>query len=299
MVDRRLKYQGCIQGLAAGDSIGAQYEGGPIERFIWWMIGTTDSKEMRWTDDTQMTVDIANSILEHGKLEQTELALQFSRSYKWTRGYGPGAARILKKIKNGEDWRQASKSVYPKGSFGNGAAMRSTVLALFYPESRKEVKEAARRSAEITHCHPIGIDGARIMAIAAQELLRDSSFEQLLETLIQESETDELESGLRKTSIAIENAELSDPKKIIKELGNGMTAPTSIPLSLYIYCQYSKKTFSELISFTQDCGGDVDTIGAMAGSLWGLINGPPVIKGKRIEKWAELQQLADKIYEII
>jgi ADP-ribosylglycohydrolase len=53
------------------------------------------------------------------------MAHRFARSYRWSRGYGPGAARLLKRIARGQDWESASVSVYPSGSYGNGGAMRA------------------------------------------------------------------------------------------------------------------------------------------------------------------------------
>lgn len=47
--------------------------------------------------------------------------LQFSGE----RGYGPGAAKVLKHIAAGMPWQQARLQVYAQGSWGNGGAMRA------------------------------------------------------------------------------------------------------------------------------------------------------------------------------
>jgi len=125
------QFSGCLLGLATGDTLGAPYEGGPLERLVWRMIGRTSEGRLRWTDDTQMALDLATSLLEEDGVQPDAIAKRFASSYLWSRGYGPGAARVLKRIRRGERWEAASKAVYAEGSYGNGAAMRAPVLALF------------------------------------------------------------------------------------------------------------------------------------------------------------------------
>ena len=90
------KFIACLLGLAYGDAICAAYEGGIIERLLWRLIGRTKANELRFTDDTQMSLDIAQSFITQGKLDQNKLAYAFAKSYQWSRGYGPSAAKILK-----------------------------------------------------------------------------------------------------------------------------------------------------------------------------------------------------------
>ena len=78
-----------------------------------------------------MALDLAESLLEENGVSPEALASRFAASYRWSRGYGPGTAQVLKRIRRGEAWESASRAIYPEGSFGNGAAMRSPVLALF------------------------------------------------------------------------------------------------------------------------------------------------------------------------
>ncbi len=48
---------GSVLALALGDAFGAPYEGGILERAVWALIGRRNGKR-RWTDDTQMTIDV-------------------------------------------------------------------------------------------------------------------------------------------------------------------------------------------------------------------------------------------------
>jgi poly(ADP-ribose) glycohydrolase ARH3 len=123
--------QGAVLGLALGDALGAPFEGGMLERMVWTLICKTRRKDRgktRWTDDTQMTMDVMASLIHCNKVNQDDLAQRFAESYRWSRGYGPGAAKVFKKIRRGTPWQTASRSVYGEGSFGNGGAMRAPTV---------------------------------------------------------------------------------------------------------------------------------------------------------------------------
>lgn len=57
------KFNGCLLGLALGDAFGAPREGGPLERLLWLLIGKTRDGCRRWTEDTQMSLDLAESLI--------------------------------------------------------------------------------------------------------------------------------------------------------------------------------------------------------------------------------------------
>ena len=105
-------YSGCFYGLALGDALCAPYEGGILERGLWKLIGKTKAGETRYTDDTQMSLDVAQSLLEQGKVDQDHLATKFASNYRWSRGYGPGAAKMLKKIRKGISWQEVNRQRY-------------------------------------------------------------------------------------------------------------------------------------------------------------------------------------------
>ena len=101
--DLEQRCRGAVFGLALGDALGAPHEGGPVERLLWRWLGSTRDGRRRFTDDTQMALDLADSLLRCGKVDQDDLAATFANSYRWSRGYGPTAARVLKRIRGGLD----------------------------------------------------------------------------------------------------------------------------------------------------------------------------------------------------
>ena len=134
-------------GAIAGDIIGSVYEANNIK--------TTDfplfSKDSRFTDDTVLTIAVADSLL-YGENLVDKLKEYYAR-YPHV-GYG---ARFIQ-------WAK-SDSREPYNSFGNGSAMRVSSVGFAFNTTR-EVLEQAKKAAEVTHNHVEGIKGAQATATA-------------------------------------------------------------------------------------------------------------------------------------
>ena len=291
------QFTGCLLGLATGDALGAPHEGGLIERWIWRLLGRTADGRLRWTDDTQMALDLAESLLEESALRADALARRFASSYRWSRGYGQGAARLLKRIRRGEPWETAATAVYAQGSFGNGAAMWAPVLALFFAVDRGELVEAARTSAKITHAHPLGIEGAVLIALSTQLLLGGATAADVLAAVGRQCLMPEFSSRLELAARWVEQGAASAPREVAKRLGNGITAPASCPTALYVALHHLERPFDEMMRFIINCGGDVDTIGAMAGALWGAVNGAGRLPAIALEARERLVDVASRMFQ--
>lgn len=290
------QFAGCVLGLATGDALGAPYEGGLLERLVWRVIGRTSDGCLRWTDDTQMSLDLAESLLNEDSARPEVLAKRFASSYHWSRGYGPGAARVLKRIRRGEPWEAAAKAVYPEGSYGNGAAMRAPVLALFFARDRKGLLAATRTSARVTHAHPLGVEGAVLIALAAHALLEGRSAAQLLDIVRAECATPEIVERMRTVTAWIESTAMPSPRDVATKLGTGTTAPTSCPTALYVALRHLETSFEAMMEFIIACRGDVDTIGAMAGALWGIVNGAERLPHVHLEARDMLADVATRMF---
>jgi poly(ADP-ribose) glycohydrolase ARH3 len=164
--DQGASFVGSLLGLALGDAFGAPIEGGPLGRALWSVIGTTADGRLRWTDDTQMSLDLAESLISCRSVDQDDIARRFAQGYRWSRGYGRSTARILKLVRDGVHWRAAHTRVFRNGSFGNGGAMRAPVIGLFCAHDMERVAAHARETAVITHAHPLGQEAAVLVALA-------------------------------------------------------------------------------------------------------------------------------------
>ena len=271
------QFQGCLIGLALGDAMCAPFEGGVIERKLWKVIGTTKNNKIRYTDDTQMTMDVASSLIQHQGINQDALAKKFAESYQWSRGYGPTAAKLLKGIKRGKDWRKLNKKYFKDGSFGNGAAMRVAPVALVYSKkSTKQLFVNVKKTAVITHAHPDAIIGAYNIAFAIAAMLNGKQ-QSFLEQLIAINH-ERYQYKLELARDWLQSDDAISKKDIVYYLGNGIQAMESTVTAIYIAMRFLQSDYSEMIAFIQKLGGDSDTIAAMSGAIWGAKNGLHAIK---------------------
>ena len=144
-------------GAIIGDMIGAPYEfdqGDKTKVFPLW------GRRSQFTDDSVMSLAVAEALLEAGDCEESEFKRVLIYSMRhWGRNYpyaGYGSMFI--------HWL-ADRDPQPYGSYGNGSAMRVSPAGWFYPTIER-TREAARWTAEVTHNHPEGVKGAEAVASA-------------------------------------------------------------------------------------------------------------------------------------
>ena len=148
-----------------------------------------------YTDDTQMTLALATSLVEKGIADPEDISLKYAEFYEPRRGYGSAAHKVMGALLNGADYRQTGRMEFPNGSFGNGGAMRIAPIGLAYRHASDEVlRQAVDGALLCTHVHSEAIDGAFIQAKAVAMLATAADCtgfdrRQLVETLIGESRT--------------------------------------------------------------------------------------------------------------
>jgi poly(ADP-ribose) glycohydrolase ARH3 len=176
------RFEGCLVGLAVGDALGGKFEaqtGDAIRaRFSTAAhLIAYPQEEIWYTDDTQMTIGVAEALIEHGEIVEEALCRAFVANYVSARGYGWGARAVLDAMEDGRDYRAVAEQHFPGGSFGNGAAMRVAPVGLLFRDHRARLWEQARLSALPTHVHPLGIEGAQLLALAAALCSRMERFD--------------------------------------------------------------------------------------------------------------------------
>lgn len=259
-------------GLALGDALCAGREGGPLEQLLWRLIGKTGGLH-RYTDDTQMALDLAGHFINQRSIVPDVLAADFARSYRWSRGYGPSTAHVLKQIRSGVDWRVATRSKHPAGSYGNGAAMRAPVLALAYLGKPIEMENAIVAASSITHPHPSAIMGARLICLAVAAGLNDVGDADLLGHLAAVAAGSDYERPLAQVRTFLTHPDIPEPVNLRQALGTGTAAVESCPAAIFLGLRFRDRPIAELVAYVNRCRGDTDTIAAMAGALWGSCNG--------------------------
>jgi len=143
-------------GAFIGDIIGSRFEFDRSPKTTEFDLFT---EECEFTDDTVMTVAVANALIEAGidAGEDTvkDLLIRYMKEYG--RKY-PGAGYGGRFC----DWL-FSDNTKPYGSYGNGSAMRVSSAGWLY-DTIDRTREVARWTSEVTHNHPEGIKGAESVA---------------------------------------------------------------------------------------------------------------------------------------
>lgn len=228
-----------MYGAILGDIIGSPYEfdmGNKSKDFPLF------SKNSTYTDDTVMTIAVADAFLgaseDEGGIRQRLIASmqRFGRLFPRA-GYGGMFRRWLR-----------SDNPQPYGSFGNGSAMRVASVAWLY-DDLDTVQHMARLSAEVTHNHPEGIKGAEATA-SAIFLARTGSTKAQIKAYMEEGFGYDLSrtcDEIRPTYHHVESCQETVPEAITAFLEG--------------------KSFEDVIRTAVSLGGDCDTLTCIAGSI--------------------------------
>ncbi|MDR1212727.1 MAG: ADP-ribosylglycohydrolase family protein [Propionibacteriaceae bacterium] len=237
-------------GAIIGDIVGSPYE------FDHSAIKTTDfeffSDQSSWTDDTVMTVAVAEALLRRPASEAEAKAALVESMRRWGReialptgGYG---ARFYHWL-HGDD-------PTPYGSYGNGSAMRVSAAGWLYP-TLAETEHWAELTAAVTHNHPEGVKGAQATA-AAIFLAR---------------------TGHSKVEIGLYVAarfgyDLSRSLDQIRPTYHHLeSCQETVPEAITAFLE--SDSFESAIRLAVSLGGDSDTLAAIAGSVAEAFYGIP------------------------
>ncbi len=308
------KFIGCMLGTHVGDALGMPVEGydyktievkyGELREMLDARMGAGT-----YTDDTEMMIGIAESLVECKGFNGRDMADRFVKLYNPERGYGGGTVKALSLIKEGIDWNFAGERVFGGGSFGNGSSMRIAPIGAFYYDKTDDLRKIAYESSNITHAHMFGREGAALQAYAVAKAINSNPSEEL----DKQSFVSDLISFVSDEG-RVYNAKLQHIKKlleyvpdkaeVINRLGNDSSAPNSVPTAIYSFISHSYD-FEDSVSYAVSLGGDTDTIGAMTGAISGAYHGKKGIPQRWLDMLEngergrdDIEMLAEKLWEI-
>lgn len=294
------KFEGCILGLAIGDALGMPAEGmsrekikeifGELREFMPSPYG--DLKAGQWTDDTEQTILLAESILETVYFNPSNFAEKLKNWYlSGGRRIGPTTRIAVINLLRGATWQNS-------GVFSDtcGSSMRVAPIGLVYHFNLNLVENYAEISSGITHKSPTAIAGSIAVAIAIACKVLDFSDEEMLEEVVKRVEKhDQLLADKITLAYEIKDKELD---YAIEKLGNSISVLDAVPMSFY--CVFSSKNFEKCVIRSANCGGDTDSISAIAGAIKGAegVENIPDRLIKGLEDSDYLIELANRLYEL-
>jgi len=293
------KFVGCMIGTHAGDALGMPVEGydykaieahfGELRQMLDARLGVGT-----YTDDTEMMIAIAESLVECKEFNGRDMANRFVNLYNPERGYGGGTANALSSIRTGIEWNLAGERVFGGGSFGNGSSMRIAPIGAFCYDGPVELRKIAYDSSRITHAHPLGKEGAALQAFAVAKAITSDPAEELdkqsfILDLIQfiSNEGNIYKAKLLHIKGLLERK--PDKAEVIKKLGNDSSAPNSVPTAIYSFLSHSHD-FEDSVVYAVSLGGDTDTIGAMTGAISGGYHGKKGIP----DRWLDVLENGER-----
>ena len=217
-------------GAIAGDIIGSVFEHHAIKSTQFPLF----SRYSGFTDDTVLTVAIADSILK--KVDYATSLKTFGQKYPYA-GYGSSFFR----------WIFSSDS-RPYNSWGNGSAMRVSPVGFAF-DSMEDVLSEAKKSAEVTHNHPEGIKGAQATALAVFMARSGKS-----KATIKQEISDRFGYNLDRA--------LDD---IRPHYSFDISCQGSVPEAIIAFLE--GKDFEDAIRKAISLGGDSDTLACIAGGI--------------------------------
>ncbi len=221
-----------LLGTITGDIIGSVYES--RRHSIKSIDFPLFSQYSRFTDDTVMTIAIAEWILTGNNL--VEIMQKYGNKYP-NAGYG----RAFK------EWLKA-ESPLSYNSWGNGSAMRVSPVGWAF-ETLEDTLEAAKASAEVTHNHPEGIKGAQAIA-ASIYLARTGKTKTEIKEFIEKT----FGYNLHRTCEDIRPTYRFDS-----------SCQGSVPESIIAFLESTD--YESAVRLAVSMGGDADTMAAIAGSI--------------------------------
>ncbi len=237
-----------ILGAIIGDISGSRFEFNPIKSKNFELLPTKEQQSFNenglfctFTDDTIMTIAIANALLDSkGDLKSvSQLAIKnmkyFGNKYPLA-GYG---ARFY-------SWLHMS-TTEPYNSYGNGSAMRISAVP-YFAKNLDEVKLLSKLVTEVTHNHPEGIKGAETTAICIWLALNGYSKEHIKKYV---------EDNYYKLDFNYEN--------LVKNYTFDESCQNSVPQSIFAFI--ISNSYEDAIKTAISMGGDADTMACIAGGI--------------------------------
>lgn len=281
---------GCLVGLAVADALGAQVEFWPRSRVR--QMYPNGLREMRksglwkageFTDDTDMALLLAKSLLIHGELNAGDIAKRFSKWSHNAKDVGNQVRRVTSMIGYGENPEECARQDYrnhPNNAAGNGAVMRCAPVAIFRSESVPMLLADSRRSARITHGDPKAQSSCVLVNMAILHMMQGGDKQSPWQHGMKFLTPLERESWARLPEIASLHEE---------EISSGGYTVNTVEAAFWSFVH--SNSFEEAVERAACLGDDADTVAAVTGALAGAYYGYASIPQRWIKSLVDEERI--------
>ncbi|MGW1879262.1 ADP-ribosylglycohydrolase family protein [Streptomyces sp. NPDC001975] len=307
-MERMERAVAAVVGSAVGDALGAPFEFGPPGAFSarfpqpgcgGEMCGGGGWEPGEATDDTQMAVLVAESLLQRGGPDLPDI---FARFQRWAaadpKDIGLQTEDVLT---NGMPWDLAAAIHFQvnQRAAGNGSLMRASTSAVYFARAgQSATMDAARRIAALTHGDRAAWEGTAIFHELIRLCLAGADPLCALPDVL-----DLIHPDHRQRYATVVAADWH-PDQATEF--NGAVWPC---LGSAVWALRSTSSFEDAMRAAIDVGGDTDTVAAVTGALAGAYHGLEAIPvrwteplhvplpgfGGRVLRLADLIDLAHRL----
>jgi ADP-ribosyl-[dinitrogen reductase] hydrolase len=248
----------------------------------------TDSRLWRageYTDDTQMALLIAESLLAKKGFEPSDLAHRFQTWAATAKDVGVQTRAVVNMagyLSDPEGCSSRYHAAHPNSSAGNGAVMRCAPVAIFCLNSLEQLVKVSRASARVTHHDPRPQSSCVILNAWIQAAICRGVRDARAEAIALLSETE------RATWHRLEEIDAYGEDDI---MSSGYTVHT---LEAAAWSFLTTESYEEAVIRAANLGDDADTVAAVCGALAGAFYGYLAIPSK----WRDQLQSEARIHEI-
>jgi poly(ADP-ribose) glycohydrolase ARH3 len=263
----------------------------------------------QWTDDTQLMIPIAWSIIRQDSIDPKDIANEYAVLFNKEprRGWGRSTVAVAERLADGVPWNEAANEAFGKG---NGAAMKCAPLGLMLAQ----VMLRDNNRAAIRHCLNSIVDVCSITH-KTEGIIAGTLQSLLIALAALDDGADLLEELAFAENLLFDTTEFSDKAKklvglstvsqIVQEGGVSPLAIESWPTVAAVFCRMAplvregRNPIGPLFGLIQQ-GGDCDTTGAMLGALIGARYGIKCFPSKlvkEVEAGSHLMKIATELYE--
>jgi ADP-ribosylglycohydrolase len=289
-----------LYGLALGDAIGWPVEFKKLADIYekYGPNGITEPPDPGlFTDDTQMTLAVAEGLQEAGEAQIDVLMGAVDRRFiAWahhpdTPGRAPGHTCLagVRNLESGLSWREAGIV----SSKGCGSAMRAAPVGYLYAHDPARLREVAHAVGFATHQHPAA-DAAAIAAAYLIKLALDgvhpNDFAKHVLAFCSDISS-EFDEAIGRMTHGIAWA---DTTAAIQHIGEGWVGEEAVALAMYC-CVKHPDDYVAAVRLGANMDGDSDSVACIAGGILAARLGLEAIPSDwvaRLERRAELEQIA-------
>jgi ADP-ribosylglycohydrolase len=311
---RRGRFRAALLGGAIGDALGRSAKRNarpqyappwPIAEYAPWR-GYTSGPSGTVTDETQLTMLVAESLLGAGRLDPEDLARLLVDWLPIGRGKRTATETAMLRLREGVPWYLAGDE-----SAGSGAAVRAAPIGLFRYHNLGLLRTEAMLASLPTHRLPLAVAGAVAMAAATGWLVTQApghwtarGFVQAVQAAIAGIEPAHASGATRATlyeRIGELPVLLGQPaSQALPSLCCEQPVLESVPSAFYCFLTNAGSAEAAILLAANGASSNADTLAAMTGTLSGALAGEEGLPWRllgELECRDRLIDLADRLHE--